>query len=332
MCSTDKKFKVIPIMSTRLLAFAILLCASLLSGCDRQSHHLALGTLERDRIVLKATAAELITHIPHPEGSQVKKGDLLVQLDDRRQRALVAQAAASLASMQANLDKLRNGARTEDVAAARSQVRGTQAQLLEAQKTFSRAQSLVAKKLAGAAELDAARAKRDAAQASLDQATEQLRLLTNGTREEDLQQAEAQTAQAQALLALEEYRLDELSIRATLDARLDHLPKHVGERTAIGEALATLLDGQAPYARIYVPETHRLTLRVGQSLVVHVDGLDQPLTGSLRWIAQEAAFTPYFALNSTDRARLMYLAEIQLPEEAVDLPSGLPVQVELPND
>jgi HlyD family secretion protein len=310
----------------------VLLTAIHISSCSDKNTHLALGTLERDRIVLKATAAEIITQLPIVEGSDVSAGDLLLQLDDRRQQALVAKADANLASATANLSKLQNGARPEDIAAARSQVKGAEAQLLEAQKTFTRAETLVGRKLVGAAELDSARAKRDSAQANLDKAHENLLLLTNGTREEDLQQAEAQVALAQAALDLEQYNLSELSIRATSDARLDHLPKHLGERTSIGEAVATLLDNNAPYARVYVPETYRLRLAAGQTLLVHIDGLAQAQTGTLRWISQDAAFTPYFALNSTDRARLVYLAEVQLPPSAANLPSGLPVQVELPHE
>jgi HlyD family secretion protein len=310
----------------------LLLMAAHLTACSDNSTNLALGTLERDRVVLKATAAEIITQLPVAEGSDVAVGDLLLQLDDRRQQALVAKAAANLASAQANLSKLQNGARSEDIAAARSQVKGAEAQLLDAQKTFARVETLVSKKLAGAAELDSARAKRDSAQAGRDSARENLLLLTNGTREEDLQEAEAQVALAQAAFELEQYNLGELSIRATSDARLDHLPKHLGERTSIGEAVATLLDKKAPYARIYIPETHRLKIAAGQEFVIRVDGLADAQKGKLRWISQDAAFTPYFALNSSDRARLVYLAEIQLPASAANLPSGLPVQVELPND
>lgn len=309
-----------------------LIFSLLLSGCGNNNANLALGTLERDRVVLKATAAEIITQLPVAEGSQVKAGDLLIQLDDRRQLALVAKAKASLASAEANLNKLQNGARPEDIAAARSQVKGAEAQLQEAQKTFERAETLVSKKLAGAAELDSARAKRDSAQAQLEQARENLLLLTNGTREEDLQQAEAQVALAKAALELEQHSLSELGIRATRDGLLDHLPKHLGERTSVGEAVVTLLDSGAPYARIYVPETHRIGLTAGQELTIHVDGLKEPQMGKLRWISQDAAFTPYFALNSTDRAKLVYLAEVQLPDSAAALPSGLPVQVELPHE
>lgn len=314
----------------KYLQVVSLVCACLaLSGCSDRDTHLALGTLERDRVILKATAAEIITQLPLHEGVLVNEGDLLVQLDDRRQRALVAKAEASLLSAQAMLTKLQQGNRAEDIAAARSQVRGAEAQLIEAQKAFDRTQTLVTRQLAGAAELDSARAKRDSAQANLDKARENLLLLTNGAREEDLHQAEAQVALAQAALALEQHNLDELSIRATRRARLDHLPKHLGERTQVGEALVTLLDEGAPYARVYIPETHRLGIKVGDSVMVQVDGLTEPHTGQVRWVSQDPAFTPYFALNSTDRARLMYLAEVQLDETAAELPSGLPVQVEL---
>lgn len=312
--------------------YLLLMCNLALLACGDSQPHQALGTLERDRVILKATAAEIITQLPIAEGAQVNEGDLLLQLDDRRQRALLAKAEANLLSAHANLTKLQNGNRAEDIAAARSQVKGAEAQLLEAQKTFDRAQTLVTRKLAGAAELDSARAKRDSAQADLDKARENLLLLTNGTREEDLQQAEAQVALAKAALDVEQHNLADLSIRATRKARLDHLPKHLGERTQIGEAVATLLDGGAPYARIYVPETHRLKVKAGDALPIHVDGLAEALLGKVRWISQDPAFTPYFALNSTDRARLMYLAEVQLPGSAADLPSGLPVQVELPHD
>jgi len=317
-------------MKKELMFLTALAAISLVACSDK--NHLALGTLERDRIVLKATAAEIITQLPFEQGSNVKAGDLLLQLDDRRQQALLAQADANLASAIAHLTKLQHGARSEDIAAARSQVKGANAQLVEAEKTFARAETLVSKQLVGAAELDSARAKRDSAQANVDKAHENLLLLTNGTREEDLQEAEAQVALTKASLELEQHNLNELSIRATRDARLDHLPKHLGERTTAGEAVATLLDNHAPYARVYIPETYRLTVQAGQSLQVHIDGLKEPITGKLRWISQDAAFTPYFALNSTDRARLMYLAEIQLPDSATNLPSGLPVQIELPHE
>jgi len=50
----------------------------------------------------------------------------------------------------------------------------------------------------------------------------------------------------------------------------------------------------------------------------------------LQWISTQPAFTPYYALNQQERARLMFLAKVQLPDSEAALPNGIPVQVELP--
>lgn len=306
--------------------------AILLGSCGNDNKNQALGTLERDRIVLKATAAEIIIAEPIREGTFVKKDDLLVQLDDTQARTLVKKADASLMIAKATQAKLRNGARAEDIAAAHAQLERADTQLVQAAATFNRTSTLMQKKLIGQADLDAARAARDAASADVHRAQQNLLLLTNGTRIEDLQQADAQVAEAEAALHLEEYKLNQLSIVATRDGFLDRLPKYTGERTALGDPVALLLAGTAPYARVYILEPARAKLHIGQTLKVHVDGYEKPFDGKLRWISQDPAFTPYYGLNSRDRALLMYLAEIDLPESAKDLPSDLPTQVDLNTD
>lgn len=309
-------------------------CMSILvlQACSPADSNLALGTLERDRVQLKATSAEVIVELPIAEGSSVHQGDLIVRLDDRRQTAQVARAQANVDAAKANLNKLRHGARAEDIAAARAQVSGAQAVLDETLKNFARAESLVKQKLMRVAELDSARSQRDSAKANLDHANENLLVLTNGTRPEDLEQAEAQVKLAEASLALEAQSLRELNIVATRDGILDHLPKKLGDRTAIGETVAILLSQGAPYARVYVPAPKRVLLKAGQQLNVRVDGVTETFQGQVRWISQDPAFTPYYALNSSDRARLVYLAEVTLPASATELPSGIPAQVELPSE
>src|SRR5690606_4408346 len=124
--------------------------------------------------------------------------------------------------------------------------------------------------------------------------------------------------------------LANLSVVATRAGTLDSLPWHVGERVNTGQQVAVLLAEGAPHARVYIPERARAALTVGTTLTVHIDGIDTSYTGTVRWIAQEPAFTPYFALNSSERSRLVWLAELQLPDSASTLPAGLPAQVDLP--
>lgn len=313
-----------------IIGILLLIVFLTLSGCDKKSPNLALGTLERDRIAHTATASEVVIALPIAQGARVSKGEILARLDNRQQTALAAKAEAIVAEAQANLEKLRNGARAEEVAAASAKLEGAGAALIESNATYFRTKNLADQGLASQSELDRSLATKDANIASLHAAKEELRKLTNGTRPEDLLMAEAHLAAMQAALVSENMKLSDLTITATRDGILDNLPWNLGERVTIGSPLAIVLAGAAPYARIYVPEPYRVNVSSGDSLIIHVDGLEQSITGKVRWISTEPAFSPYYALNQEERARLMYLAEVQLPDTYASLPNGIPVQVELP--
>lgn len=300
------------------------------SSCTESNNGIALGTLERDRVAHTATVNEVITELPVAPGTFVTKGTLLVRMDDRLQQAKVAKAKADKARAQAQLDKLRAGARKEEIAAARAMVAGARAELVEAEKIHTREKDLAERGAASQSQLDLSQAKRDAAAASLKSSEEQLLELENGSREEDLRMAQSEFDAAVAVLASEQKLLDDLSIVASQDGMLDNLPWNLGERVTAGSPVAILLAGESPYARIYVPEPRRVKIHEGDTLQVQVDGVDKPFDGKVRWISSEPAFTPYYALNQEDRSRLMYLAEVLLPATASRLPNGVPAQVLLP--
>ncbi len=310
--------------------FFIAVIFILLSACNNRDQAVALGTLERDRIAHTATVSEVVVALPVTQGSVVSKGTLLVKLDDTQQKAQVARVQAQVLQAEANLEKLHNGAREEEVAAASAKVAGAKAKLVESEARYKRTKNLIQRELTSQANLDQSLAARDASFADLRSTQEYLRELTNGTREEDLRIAEAQLGAVIAALASEHKKLADLSITATRDGILDNLPWNLGERVSAGSPLAIVLAGKAPFARIYVPEPYRVKVKVGDKLLIHVDGLDNTITGELRWISSEPAFSPYYALNQDQRSRLMYLAEVQLPDSEAGLPNGIPAQVELP--
>lgn len=310
-------------------AWLSILVFILLAGCsDEQS--VALGTLERDRIAHSATVNEVLIALPVARGSMVKQGDVLAQLDNTKQLARVAKVKADLESANAHFIKLKNGAREEEVARAQATLAANKANLVEAQQNYHRAVEIVAKDLAPKISLDSAKANLDAATANVEAAKQQLTELTNGTRVEDLQVAAANVKAQQALLSAEEKLLSELNITATRDGLLDNLPWNLGERVTLGSPVAIVLAGEAPFARIYLPQQARAKLKVGDSLALTIAEQSEQINGTVRWLSHEAAFTPYYGLNQYDRTRLMYLAEVQLPAKYKDLPSGLPVEATLP--
>jgi HlyD family secretion protein len=102
------------------------------------------------------------------------------------------------------------------------------------------------------------------------------------------------------------------------------LPFRAGDQPPVGAELVSLLVGDAPYARVFVPAPRRAELAIGAKFEVRVEGVATPFTETLRSIRSEPSFTPYYALAGDDATRLVYPAELLL-DGGADLPAGLPV-------
>lgn len=307
-------------MNTRPL---LLLGLALLAACKPAPPQL-LGTLEWDRIAVPAEASEPILAWHVAEGEQVSAGQVLLELDPRRTDARLAEAEGDLAAARARLDELRNGSRDETIDAARASLARYQAELTDAERSFTRIAALYERRQVAIADLDRAR---DQARASVNSANAQLRELLNGTRPEQLHQAKAQVQAAEGRVAQLRITRERLTLRAPRDARVDALPYKPGDQPPAGAELASLLVGEAPYARVYVPASQRPRLAIGDHLQVQVEGIATPFNAQVRRIASEAAFTPYYALTGDDASRLAYRAELLLQgDDARRLPAGLPLQ------
>lgn len=310
----------------RLLLSALLLAA--LTDCTDADKPL-LGTLEWDRVSLPAEASEVLLRIAVAEGERVEAGQLLLELDPRRQDARIAQARAEVEQAAAHLAELSNGARSETIDAARADLARNRAELTDAERSFSRIAELYQRKQVAIAELDRARAARDQASAATRSAEAQLRELTNGTRPEQLEQAAAALEAARGNLAQLQVGREHLSLRAPRAGLVDALPFKVGDQPPAGAELVSLLVGEQPYARVFIPASIRAQVSVGDLMRVFVEGVEQPFQARVRSIRSEAAFTPYYALTGDDASRLMYRAELVLQGEAArQLPAGLPLRAE----
>ncbi len=302
--------------------------AALVASCARDSRVPAVGTIERHRFEIAAPASEQIVAMPVTEGQVVHKGDLLAQLDGGDLAASRDSLAALASQLEHRLEELVHGARREELTQAHAQLAAAEAQRLQATKEYERLAELVGRGLTSQSQVDQQKQLRDSAAAAVAVAQAGLELLQEGTRSEQLEQARAALRAAQSQLQEQEVLLARLQLLAPVDGVVEALPYRLGERPALGAPVVIMLAGGVPYARVYIPEPQRAPLHAGQALQVRVDGIAQPFSGTLRYIAGEASFTPYFALTQRDRSRLAYLAEIDLREPAArDLPAGVPVEV-----
>ncbi len=312
------------------LEISLLVLSIALLACDAANDDSrVVGQLESDRIEIRSEVFEPIVEIAVAEGQRVSKGDLLLRQDDTRILAKIDEAEAVLAQSQARLDELIRGPRKEQIDAGRASVDGARRELQFRKTEFGRAQQVFERQLASPDRLDRAKAALDRAEATLEFEQARLQEMLSGTTVEELAQAEQAIQQVEARLSLLQVDLSRHQPQAPVDGIVDSKLFEPGEQPAIGQPMLVLLSGAQPYARIYVPESQRVHVRPGTEARVYVDGLTEPLKGSVRWVSSEAAFTPYFALTEHDRGRLSFLAKVDILDARERLPDGVPVEVEL---
>jgi HlyD family secretion protein len=314
-------------VTLKSIFFAATVIAAL-SGCNRSSAPPPLlGTLEWDRIAVPAEVSEPITQILVKEGDLVEANQLLLTLDPRRTQAQLDAARADEQRLSAALDELRHGARSETIDASRAALARAEATAANARVVRDRASRSAKEGAQPQADLDNANAALRQAEADANAAKANLAELLHGTRPEDLAQGEAALAQAQANVAQLIVTVERLTVRAPRAGRVDALPFKLGDRPPQGAGVVSFLVGEAPYARVFVPETQRVGMNQGARFNVKVEGIEHAFAATALRIASEASFTPYYALTGDDASRLVYRAELGLEgADARKLPAGLPCQ------
>jgi len=149
------------------------------------------GTIEARDVDLSPKTAARITAIRVEEGSRVRRGDIVIQLDDAELAADVARLEAGVRVAQAQLADLVAGARKEEVAESRAQV--------------ARAEASLADLLAGSRREEIQAARHVVAQAEARQ-----RDLEAGARTQEIEQARSAVASAEATRAWNEKEYERL--------------------------------------------------------------------------------------------------------------------------
>jgi len=310
-------------------SWLILILLITLTACDNTEETYMVGTLERDRVEVSVESSEPIVAIHVQDGQMLKAGDMILEQDPTRLKQTLAQQVALRDQSAARLAELQRGPRAETIREARAQLESSKASSKNAKANLVRAQEVFDRNLSDQQTLDFASTRSKTTAAAEKAASESLEKLLNGTTIEELQQAMAALEASEAGISRVQLDIERLTVYAPVDGILDKRLYQLGERPKIGATIAVILDTSRTYARIYVPEPLRASVQPGKQLDVSIDGNDSSITGTVRWVSSDASFTPYFALTEHDRARLSYLAEVDVPD-ASSLPSGVPLEVDFP--
>jgi HlyD family secretion protein len=304
----------------------------LLTGCEQPLSEVpALGTLERDRIELSADSNEPISVVLLQEGDPVEIGDAIVNQDSARAQAALARAMAEEAAAEAALAEAEEGPRGQEIQQGRARLAATRSARQTAKFELDRQSSLVERNYSSRSLVDILKGRYEEAIAHETEAEAALDELMEGTRNETVDQVRNRLAAASANVRNKEISVQRATIRSPVAGVVEALPFEIGERPTMGATVAVVLAESPTFARVHISAVVRTRVGSGTPAEVRIDGYEQAFPARVRWVAADAAFTPYFALSQHDRSRLSYISEIDLIGDDVDrLPVGIPVEVTFP--
>jgi HlyD family secretion protein len=246
------------------------------------------------------------------EGDRVEQGQLVAHMEDEQFKAQVNQYKAAVAKAQADLALKRAGTRPEEISEAKARVATAEANVAEIQAKLDRAaeelkrnqflaqEGAISQNALGEflSQERSARANLEAAVARLKEQKESLEKLRNGTRKEEIAQAEANVAQATAQLQYYETQLKNTSIRApfagTITRRFaqegDFVTPTTSASSSDGATSASIVElSKGLEVEAKVPEASIAQIKPGQNVEIRADAYtDDIFKGRVRLIAPRA--------------------------------------------
>jgi multidrug resistance efflux pump len=335
---------------------------------QRDSSLQGSGTVEARDIRVGSKVGGRIEKVLVREGDTVEAGQVLITFDDKELQAAldqshaasekarrgyrpeeIAEARAALAEAKAEYEQRQNGYRREDIAAAQSDLDRMKADAVRTQLDFERYDALAKKDLVSKQQRDTAEAAWLMAAAQRQNTQHKLDELQHGYRPEEIASALARYQQAQATfdkfergnrredvdLAKASYSYDEARFRerevvAPAAATVEVLDVRPGDLIAPNTPVATLLERDQIYVRIYIPETEIGHVQLGQKTEVRVDSFPKTIfEGTIEQINQQAEFLPRNVQTREERVHQVFGVKVRIDDPSNRIRAGMAADVKL---
>jgi membrane fusion protein YbhG len=351
------------------VVIAILAVAAFFGGWFHKTDSLqGSGTIEARNIRVGSKVGGRIDQVLVREGDKVQPGQVLITFDDQEMQAQVkqskanavkaargyrpeeiAEARAAAAQARADYEQRENGYRQQDIDAAQADLERARAEEIRSHADFNRYEALAQKDLVSRQQRDTAEATWKVALAVQQNAQHKLDELHSGYRAEEIASAKAKYEQMQATLAklehgnrredvdlaqaayaYDEARFRERQVVAPSAATVEVLDVRPGDLIAPNTPVATLLESDQIYVRIYIPETELYRVKLGQKAEVRVDALPNTVVdGVVEQINQQAEFLPRNVQTRDERVHQVFGVKIRINDATGHVLAGMAADVKL---
>jgi len=292
------------------------------------------GRIEAVEIDVAAKTAGRVKEILVGEGDFVTRGQVVAALDTdvleaqlRQAQAQLLQAHSTVATARSQLEQRRS-----DKAAAQAAVAQREVELKAAKQRLSRSIALAEDGFIAPQAVDDERAHVDSAQAAVDAARAQVAAADAGIATARSQVTGAQSSEVAARANIERIQadIDDTTLRAPRDGRVQYRVAEPGEVVAAGGRVLNMIDLSDVYMTFFLPTAAAGRIALGAEVRLVMDAAPQYVVpAQVSFVASEAQFTPKTVETASEREKLMFRVRAQIPPELLrkhirQVKTGLP--------
>jgi membrane fusion protein (multidrug efflux system) len=232
-------------------------------------------------VPLLAEVGGYVEQVLFEENQRVRRGDLVVVLDDSDLAVRLAVADADLAAALAAVGEEGSPGRVEaEAAAATARRHALEARLASARAVQERAsrdlvriEDLTAKQITSSQQLDGARAAATAAEADVDALEQEVAAARASETSAGAARraAEAQLQRARVAAAAARTKVEDAKVSAPVSGALSRMQVEIGQLVQPGQPLAAVVADSALWITANLKETELSSVREGQPVAIEVD-------------------------------------------------------------
>ena len=321
---------------------------------DRSQDTVLIGIVDANQVIVSSKVMGRIEKLSVDEGSKVKAGDLIAEIDSAELEAQKSAAEATIDAYNSQVSSMRAteaqtlGETNSGVVNAQARLAAANAALAQAQADLARVESdsqriMALAKVGVESDMDRVRAEEqlkaqkavvesarknvDAAQADLN--TAQARLHQQRAAASNVAANEAQVANARAQLAEAETRLGYTKIYAPVSGTVSVRATRQGEVVNPGTPIVTIIDFGDTWVRAEAPETEGRFVAVGDKLKVRLPAGKQ-MEGTVIFKAVESDFATQRDVSRRKRDIKTIGLKLKVDNPDGSLVPGMTAEVLLP--
>ncbi len=281
------------------------------------------GTLKpaKEVAVLPKTGGKVIS-VNVNVGDKVTEGQVLYTLDKEESEANLESQQAALASAEADLEKTSDSSQAQQISQAEQTYGKAQVEFNNVEDNYNKMQKLYGTGAISKKDLDDTKKQYDNASIDLKSAKDNLDIIENKIGPQSTRSAAARVSQSEAGVSTAQIQLNNSTITSPISGIVSEKDVEVGKMTSSQSGSVTVIDSSTLTAEITVPDNMIGKIKVGQSVPISINALDNKVVNGIIDTISPAA-------NSKDKC---YTIKAKIDNANGDLKAGMFVKVSLQSD